>query len=504
MKLEIRFGHENFGNYKRLSYKWWYALAEFIDNSTQSYFDHREEINEALRLQGERFGVVISTGDDFLRVSDNAMGMDLAELERALYVGMPPENANGRSRYGLGMKTAACWIGDVWKIITTRLGETTEFTVTVDVNEVVRGNTNPSTSERTVNEELHYTIVEVTSHHRPLRGRTIGKVKEYLRSIYRFDISSGDLLLRYNDAELAWQEFSDEDFLQRKDGSGYREGFIFEIPTEPARIVEGWVGVLRKGARSKAGFSILHRRRLIKGWPDSWRPEKVFGAGGRNDLINQRVVGELNLEDFEISHTKDEINWHGLEEELVEEGLLKVCRPYMETARKARRGQPVDHGPSDVQIDTAAKAIEEELSAPEFLEALRLEEVLPPVDQIDASNKHVVNNAMTVDPTFSVALNDMEVSVYIDAIGSPNDPYFINEDVEDARLAIVVNRQHPHWQMLEGENAVVNYLRHCVYDGVAEHRAARLNRIESDSIKRLKDSYLRVSFELLQSNEEGV
>ena len=40
------------------------------------------------------------------------------------------------------------------------------------------------------------------------------------------------------------------------------------------------------------------------------------------------MVGEVNLEDFEVSHTKDEINWDGLEEELVEEGLLKECKAF--------------------------------------------------------------------------------------------------------------------------------------------------------------------------------
>ena len=122
--------------------------------------------------------------------------------------------------------------------------------------------------------------------------------------------------------------------------------------------MEGWVGVLQKGSRAKAGFSILHRKRLIKGWPDSWRPEKVFGVGGRNDLINQRVVGEVNLEEFEVSHTKDEINWNGLEEELVEKGLRNVCKPFMETARNARRGVAVEHGPSDLHVDAAVQTVE--------------------------------------------------------------------------------------------------------------------------------------------------
>ena len=499
MALEIRFGHENFANYKRLSYKWWYALAEFVDNSTQSFFDNRTELEAAYGKDGEQFSVFITTDRDIVRIHDNAMGMCLADLERAMVVGVPPQNAEGRSRYGLGMKTAACWIGDNWKIVTTKLGDPIEHTVEVDVNEVARGNVSPSLSHRDVCEDDHYTIVEITAHHRPLRGRTIGKVKEYLESIYRKDISSGDMILRYNDNELKWKNFSEGDFLARKDGSVHQDDFIFEIDVDPPKVVEGWVGVLKKGARSKAGFSILHRKRLIKGWPDSWRPELVFGAGGRNDLINQRVVGEVNLEDFEVSHTKDEINWDGEEEDLVEKGLLKHCKPFMETARKARGGQEADHGPTDVQVDAAVKTLEDELATREFLEVLELEETLPLIDQIEASNQHVVENATTEEPTFKVSLGDMEVSVYIDSIGSPNDPYFVSENINTNNLTIIVNAQHPHWQMLEGENSVVNYLRHCVYDGIAEQRAIRLRRVESDSVKRLKDSYLRVPFELLQS-----
>lgn len=499
MSLEIKFGHENFANYKRLAYKWWYALAEFVDNSTQSYSDNNSELDQAYRKEGERLTVTISTDRDFIRVSDNAMGMDMEDLKRAMVVGVPPANTSGRSRYGLGMKTAACWIGDEWKIVTTKLGDSVEYTVDIDVTDIVKGNVTPPIQSREVSKTEHYTWIDIRRHHRPLRGRTITKVKDYLESIYRVDISSGTMVLRYNDDELEWRGFEDDDFLCRKDGTPYRKEYIFETETDPKKVAEGWVGVLKKGSRAKAGFSILHRQRLIRGWPDSWRPEKVFGVGGRNDLINQRVVGEVNLEDFEVSHTKDEINWHGLEEEEVEEGLLKECKPFMETARKARGGQATEHGPSEVQVDAAVQALEEELSTPNFLEALALEEMLPPLDQIETSNQHVVENARTVDPTFCVSLNDMQVSVYIDAVGSPNDPYFINEDNGENGLTIVVNKQHPHWRMLEGENAVVNYLRHCIYDGVSEHRAARIKRLETDSIKRLKDSYLRVSFELLQS-----
>lgn len=500
--VEIIFGHENFANYKRLAYRWWYALAEFVDNSTQSYIDNRSVLDATLKQQQEPFRVTITTGEDFIRIWDNAMGMDMADLRKAMIVGVPPQKSDGRCRYGLGMKTAACWIGDNWKIVTTKLGETLEYTVEVDVDEIVKGNTNPPISSRSVGKDEHYTFIEISKHNRPLRGRTIGKIKEYLSSIYRVDIASGLMILAYNDDELTWHRNANDEFLARKDGSVYRKSFIFEIETDPSKVVEGWVGILKKGSRSKAGFSILHRQRLVKGWPESWRPAKIFGEGGRNDLINQRLVGEVNLEEFEVSHTKDEINWHGEEEELVEAGLLHECRTYMDTARKVRKGEAQGHGPQPVHVDAAVKTLEAELATPEFLDMLSLEDVLPPAEQIAASDHQVIENATTELPTFVVNLADMTVNVYIDSIGSPNDPYFIYEDIGEKNVVVVINAQHPHWHMLEGENAVVNYLRHCVYDGVAEYRAAKLSRLEPDSIKRLKDSYLRVAFELLQSGED--
>jgi hypothetical protein len=322
-EIEIRIGAENFANYRRLAYKWWYALAEFVDNATQSYADNKADLDEALRAAHDVFTVTITTDEDFIRVSDNAMGMNRADLQRALVVGVPPANASGRCRYGLGMKTAGCWIGNTWKIITTRLGDPTEYTVHIRVDEIAKGNLKPQVDPREVGEHEHYTIIEIRNHNRPLRGRTIGKNKDYLKSIYRFDITQKQLRLKYNDDILDWDRHGDDEFLVGRDGKPYKTDFIFEIDTEPAKVVEGWVGVLKKGSRSKAGFSILHRKRVIKGWPSSWRPERIFGHGGRNDLINQRLVGELNLEDFEVSHTKDEIDWFGMEEEKVEEGLAK-------------------------------------------------------------------------------------------------------------------------------------------------------------------------------------
>jgi hypothetical protein len=246
---------------------------------------------------------------------------------------------------------------------------------------------------------------------------------------------------------------------------------------------------------------VLHRKRVINGWPDSWRPEKIFGKGGSNDLINQRLVGEVNLEDFEVSHTKDEINWCGDEEDQVEAGLFDACKDYRAAAQKARKADTMDHGPSQVQVDAAIKTLEEELSTPMLLDKLALEDAIPPRDQVTAANSSVVRKASQSEPTIKAKVADVTISVFIDTNLSHYDPYLVVEAKSPNELLIVVSRAHPHWSMLEGENAIVNYLKHCVYDGIAEHRASVISRVDSETIKLLKDKYLRVAFERLQEDQ---
>jgi hypothetical protein len=65
----------------------------------------------------------------------------------------------------------------------------------------------------------------------------------------------------------------------------------------------------------------MQANRVIHGWPEAWRPTTIYGPYGTNDLVNQRLVGELELDGFEVSHTKDSIQWRGDAEEQVEKML---------------------------------------------------------------------------------------------------------------------------------------------------------------------------------------
>lgn len=493
MSMHLTLGLDVIRSYKRLAYTPWYALAEFVDNSTQSYFDHEDELRAALEHDGEglEVSIVYDRAHDSLRVTDNAMGMSQDELEKALQVGAPPLNASGRSQYGMGLKTAACWFGDRWTIRTKRLGETVERRVTVDVEAVAGGNALlPEEERKAVAHDKHYTVIEVTKLHRQMQGRTLGKISQFLSSMYRKDIREGLLTLYWHGQELTWDD-SDDRFAQAPDGSLYKKDFIFEVGE---KIAYGWVGVLDKGSRSMAGFSILRSGRVIRGWPDSWRPETLYGqVQGSNDLVNQRLQGEINLDDFPVSHTKDDILWFGDQDQEVEDRLAEACRDYREIALRRRKNDDDERGPSSLEIQTAVDELRAELSSAEMVDAIEIA-TIPPVEIIDEALKPLVDAAETTSPTFDAMVgDDIQVLGFLVHDASPNDPYVAVESTDNSRVQVVVNMQHPHWNQLEGAQGVLNYLRHCVYDAIAEwqalHKAAR---VDPGTIKILKDQLLRL------------
>src|SRR5262245_37770062 len=131
MTVAIRIGPDVIRSYKRLAYTPWHALAEFVDNSTQSYFNNRAALDEAYKKAGEKLEgrICYDAAAGTLRISENAMGRSLDELTSALEVGKAPANTSGRSQFGLGLKTAACWLGNYWTIRTKKLGEPIEHEI---------------------------------------------------------------------------------------------------------------------------------------------------------------------------------------------------------------------------------------------------------------------------------------------------------------------------------------------------------------------------------------
>lgn len=502
--MNIQLGIELINSYKRLSYSAWYALAEFVDNSTQAFSDNRNILDPLFKKTGERITVSIQVASDkdgdFIRITDNSIGMTKAVLQNAVVIGRPPHDTSGRSKYGLGMKTAACWLGDYWTVRTKSLGEKVEHLIVIDVPVIAKGNTDLQYQEfANNNSDDHYTIIEIRKLHRNLRApRTSGKIKNYLRSMYRIDIGEG-LNLVWQGETLDWDKDAmiESRLIKRIDGTLEKENFEFKIGD---KLVTGWAGVFETGSRNDAGFSIIQSKRVIVGWPDSYRPITIFGdqVGGSNDLVNQRLVGELTMDGFDVSHTKDEILYENDELEELESKLSEVCQTLRRIALSYRKYQADERQQT---LDECAEAIAEfetELNSSQVKDFLATYEV-PSQKLIRESNDTVKDSVMKrVKPTIKAKIGEVEVWLYVVDDMSPFEPYVIIEStISKSMVVVIVNKAHPHWKHLTGTESILNFLRHCTYDGVSEWKAYfKAGRIDPDTVKLIKDNLLRVPFEI--------
>ena len=65
-----------YATYRRLSYQPWYAIAEFVDNSTQNYYNFKNELLEVYGKEADNFRIMVDYDPDenTLTIKDNANG----------------------------------------------------------------------------------------------------------------------------------------------------------------------------------------------------------------------------------------------------------------------------------------------------------------------------------------------------------------------------------------------------------------------------------------------
>lgn len=308
-----------YGAFSRLNYKPWYAVAEFVDNSIQSFLGNSARLAKA---DGTRKLVVkVSVEADRVTISDNAAGIAASDLPRAFTPAEPPRDASGLSEFGLGMKAAACWFAGRWAVRTKAVGEPVERTIRFDVPKIVaEGTEHIHVSERPARPESHYTTLVLENLNVRPQKRTVTKLKSHLASIYRCFIREGDVDIFYNDERL---EYVDPAVLEAPHFKSTaktptRWHKPVEIKLDAEHRIWGWAALRETASLSEAGFAVFRRKRLIQGsYDDPYRPESIFGKP--NSYTYQRLFGELHVDGFQVSHTKDGLQWEEWEDLLLTE-----------------------------------------------------------------------------------------------------------------------------------------------------------------------------------------
>ena len=401
ISIDIRPAPSVYATYRRLSYKPWYAIAEFVDNSTQSYYDHRQELREKYRLDGEighlQVEVSYDSEKNTLTITDNAYGMEVEELTRAVVLDSPPPVRTGRCEYGMGLKTAACWFGTTWTIVTSKLGSDRQYGARVHVPELVESRLENIVVEMApAKSESNYTIITIEGLYKPIRGRTHGRVREQLGSMYREDLRSGEIEILWNGEPISFKE---PEFLEEDLGKGvnnvWRKDFTLEVPWESEGTTlqaTGWVGVRTPGSQRDAGFALLRRGRVIVGGPgEGYKPSEIFGQG--NTFRSQRLVGEIKMDAWPVTQAKDAFDWSGgLEDDLIDQ-LKRVCQDYMDKAEGYReRGKPITTPVMEVVSEPLRKVFSDERFGTAVHEELRLPDP-PKTEEADRADTALIRAA---------------------------------------------------------------------------------------------------------------
>ena len=297
-----------YGQFRNLNNKVWFALAEYVDNAVQSFENNKARLQKANKGKYQfEVRIDIDWEKDFIKIWDNAAGIDNKNFIRAFEPANIPIDNTGLHEFGMGMKTASIWLADLWSVRSAALNENEERFVEFDLKKVLAEekeilkvkNTNKS-------EATHFTelILHKLSKNAP-SSYQMDKIKKHLLSIYRKFIRNGEMNLFINDEELIYEEpaiLKAPYYLNPSDKTlEWKQSINF---SSGKYKVKGFIAILNTMSTNEInGLSLFRRGRVIEGSHDEkYRPKSICGNVGSPRY--KRIFGELELEGFAVSFNK--------------------------------------------------------------------------------------------------------------------------------------------------------------------------------------------------------
>lgn len=363
--VSVRPGVGMLALFPSMKYKPWYALGELVDNAIQSYISNRSWLRTVYPSYTLRIDIEVTKTS--IRVVDNAAGIAGSDLPRALAPAEPPPDGSGLSQFGIGLKSAACWYAKRFSVTTTVRGEPIARSVTIDLPTILESKKDDvAVTQHPTSEVSHGTEVLLENLNQPSpTGRTLGKIRSYLRSMYRTFLRSGELELTVGNERLEYRE-PDVLVAPRWDTphaspARWQKHVDVFLPASGRRI-RGWVALRAKGSTAEAGLALIYRGKVVVGagsmaqdTDGSYRPIELFGRS--NSFAYQRIFGELDVSQLQVAYSKDELIW-GDEEE----AFLQILRDELDSEplpliRMANGYRKSDHGRGLDVLDEIKKAV---------------------------------------------------------------------------------------------------------------------------------------------------
>ena len=327
-----------------------HVLAEFVDNALQSFRDNKlllEYLEPGYKMQ-----VYINFDFDAdgrvvgVDVMDNAGGINRAKFITAFQPAKGPENNEGLNEFGMGLKTAACWLGEDWKVETSALGEQEKRTVEFCLSDVCRDElTELPVKISEESKDAHYTRIYISSPTRNMPSKkSLSKIAADLSSIYRMSLRKNEFDLFLQDEKITFEEYPVLNVPYVHDPEGGNVLWKKEVCATMGRYkATGFIGILRDIKQGRNGFVILRRGRVVVGTESDHRFFPKF-MGSLGTFRYKRLFGEIEVEGFNVSFNKNDItereNLEALLDLLKDQiklpgfDMLKQADDYRVTAKK--------------------------------------------------------------------------------------------------------------------------------------------------------------------------
>lgn len=493
------------GVFSRLNYKVWYAIAEFVDNSTESFYTNETELS-CSNISSITIHIDYNFETNILTVTDDAFGMELEDFSRAVLLDSKPEKQGGRNEFGMGLKTAASWFGNIWSVESTQLGSPNKYYTEVNIQELKAKKVNTvKIKHELCDEKSHGTTIIIKDVTKRIdASRTKGKIIQLLESMYRRDLNSGKVNIWFNDTPLHFDGYSCLQFRDRI----WRKDIDFEFDFDGImHHVTGFVGILGSGGFGKAGFALFRRGRVVIGGEDqNYKPEFIFHQA--QSPISHKLFGELDLDDFPVNQAKDGFVWDDGLEIVFLEALKKDIQEYIDIAKMTNKDRAKEEEFSQSASDTVQKSVESfaaalsnanqginaDSSQTQFVDSesaiAQFEEYL-----LDVNNA----SEMTVGAKrrYPIQINDVVKKDFVVEWAIGNKSYWINvEDSEDGKeVSVVININHPFFKPYTNNEDFKIVLEKFVISFVVAEQQAKLisekdGYIRSSTIRHKMNEYL--------------
>lgn len=337
-KMSLKIGTSIISKFERIDIPMFRIFSEFIDNSLQSYLDHEKELKSAGR---SKCVIDITWKKDEIIIKDYAFGMNEEEFGRAIRLNATAASysPNSLSKYGMGLKYAACNLGSIVSIVSSRYGSREKLSTKLDFEEWLNNIEEQDVYFEEASEKDSFTEITITKLHSHFTEKTLRETILKLSMIYKYFLSDEqNLSISINNEKIEYNE--PEVFI---DENGYEVSKSISskfIHSGVEYKYVGYIARLKVGSTDNAGLTIIVNKR---GHLLNYRPKLIFKNA--NSFEYQRLFGEIELEggQWPLTINKDGFAWksNGLEEAFLNNlSQLSVVKEIQKLVKKSLKEEP--------------------------------------------------------------------------------------------------------------------------------------------------------------------